>query len=391
MGRRMIISMLVAFLCLAVPRAYAQRGRGEGRSGGGHSPGGEWSERSHQGGNHAQGGGANRERTGGNSGGKEQGFAGKNGASVNGRGNNSSAAAGAAAAERRGPQATGAQGAAAGAAAANRNNPTATGKQGAAAGAAAANRNSPQYSGAQGAAAGAAVANRNSPQFSGAEGATAGAAAVRNSFNNPSLYNSQWYGAHAGAWYPHGWTAGAVWGTPTWGAVGGYYGAGAAPVAYNYGVNPAYSNGMVTMNGQPVGTPAEYSQQAAELAATGAGAEAASGEDWMPLGVFAMVRNEQQHPQLILQLAVNKQGILRGNYTDEVTEHTQPIQGAADPKTQRAAWTVGDNTESVMEAGMSDLAQGEAPALIHKNGKTDHWLLVRLDKPEGQTADSPAK
>ena len=172
------------------------------------------------------------------------------------------------------------------------------------------------------------------------------------------------------------------------GHVSGYYGATGAPISYNYGVNPAYANGMVTMNGQPVGTPAEFSQQAATLAATGAGNVAGNGNDWMSLGVFAMVRNEQQHPQLILQLAVNKQGILRGNYTDEVTEHTQPIQGAADPKTQRAAWTVGDNTGSIMEAGLSDLAQGEAPALIHKNGKTDHWLLVRLDKPAGGTADS---
>jgi len=47
-------------------------------------------------------------------------------------------------------------------------------------------------------------------------------------------------------------------------------------------------------------------------------------------------------------MAINKQGILRGNYTDELTEHTQPIQGSVDPKTQRAAWTVGDNKTSIM-------------------------------------------
>ena len=63
------------------------------------------------------------------------------------------------------------------------------------------------------------------------------------------------------------------------------------------------------------------------------------------------MRNEQQHPQLIMQLAVNQQGILRGNYTDEVTDSTLPVHGAVDPKTQRAAWTVGNNKYSVMEAG----------------------------------------
>ena len=30
-----------------------------------------------------------------------------------------------------------------------------------------------------------------------------------------------------------------------------------------------------------------------------------------------MVRNKHQHPQLIVQLAINEIGILRGNYTDD--------------------------------------------------------------------------
>ena len=42
-----------------------------------------------------------------------------------------------------------------------------------------------------------------------------------------------------------------------------------------------------------------------------------------------------------------------------------------------------------MEAGLSNLADGEAPALIHKHGKTNHWLLVRLDQP-GQGGDTAA-
>ena len=135
------------------------------------------------------------------------------------------------------------------------------------------------------------------------------------------------------------------------------------------------------VDGQNVGTTAEFSQQAADLAATGTDSQVSDTDEWLPLGVFAMVRNEQQHPQLILQLAINKAGILRGNYTDELTDHTLPIHGAADKHTQRAAWTVGGNKSTVMEAELSDLTDGEAPALIHKNGKTDHWILVRLETP----------
>jgi hypothetical protein len=85
---------------------------------------------------------------------------------------------------------------------------------------------------------------------------------------------------------------------------------------------------------------------------------------------------------LITQLAINDQGILRGNYTDEVTNKTSPIEGSVDKQTQRAAWTVGNNKTTVMEAGLSNLTESEAPALVHKNGKTDHWILVRLDQPK---------
>jgi len=291
------------------------------------------------------------------------------------------AAAGAAAEKRNSPQATGKEGAVAGAAVSNRNAPKATGAEGAAAGAAAANRNSPQVSGKEGAAAGAAVANHNSPQATGAEGAAVGAAAVRSSYNNPHLYDQQWYAAHPGVWTPANWNAGAVWAPATWATTSKFCGISATPVVYNYGTNVTCVDGNIAHGGQNLGTAAQFSQQAAALAATGANAEVSNTDEWMPLGIYGMVRNEQQHPQLILQLAMNKQGILRGNYTDELSEHTQPVQGSVDLKTQRAAWTVGDNNLSVIEAGLSNLSQDEAPVLIHKRGQTEHWILVRLNPP----------
>ena len=78
---------------------------------------------------------------------------------------------------------------------------------------------------------------------------------------------------------------------------------------------------------------------------------------------------------------------MRGNYTDEVSGHTMPIHGAADEQTQRAAWTVGGNKLSVMEAGLNNLTESEAPVLIHRNGKTDHWLLVRLNNDNSNEND----
>jgi len=247
-------------------------------------------------------------------------------------------------------------------------------------------------SGAQGAAIGAAVANQNNAAAAGAVGAAAGSAAVQNAFSNYSLYSQQWQTANPDAWSAGRWSAGNAWSPTSWQNVSSYYGSNAKPVWYDYGDNVTYQNGNIMMDGNSLGTAEQFSQQAADLAQSGSAADPAADSDWLPLGVFAMVRNEQQHPQLILQMAVNKQGMLRGNFTDEVSEHTQPIHGAVDPKTQRAAWIVGNHQAMVMEAGLSNLAEGDAPALIHKNGKTDHWLLVRLQQAGGNPApggDSP--
>jgi hypothetical protein len=343
------------------PRGKQSEEARGGKPGGNQPLGGDWSERTHSG---KQASGEPEDPS------RESGATG--------------AAAGLTAGKNKARQASGAQGAAA----ANRNSPKVSGAQGAAAGAAAANRNSPKVSGAQGAAAGAAALDR-SGSVSGAHGAAVGYAAVRNSFDHPNMYGAEWYGAHPGVWAPAGWAAGAAWVPATWGAIATQCAyRSTTPMSYNYGVNVIAQDGNVIANGQNMGTTVEFSQQAADLAQKGTEAEPSDTEPWLPVGVFAMVRNENQHPQIVVQLAIDGQGILRGNYTDEVTDHTLPIHGAVDKKTLRAAWTVGDNKQTVMEAGIKDLTGSEAPALIHKNGKTDHWLLVRLDQPQPEGNDA---
>jgi hypothetical protein len=339
MNQLFVRAVVAVMLCVMVPLAHAaQRGKSGAKQGGGRSnegqagreregqegnkesernsqgasgnkaPGGEWSQRSHS--------GKSTQATGAQ--GAAAGAAASNRKSPQATGAQG-AAAGAAAANRNSPTATGAQGAAAGAAAANRKAPAATGAQGAAAGAAAANQNSPTATGAQGAVAGAAVANRNSPQFSGAEGAAAGAAlansnggyaGVRNGFNSGGMYGAGWYGNNPGAWAAAGWGVGAAWMPTSWNTFAGMYGYGNnAPVDYDYGGSVNYQNGNVIVNGQNVGTAEEFSQQAYDLADAGTQTDASDTEKWMPLGVFAMVRDEKQPPKLITQLAINEQGI----------------------------------------------------------------------------------
>ena len=51
---------------------------------------------------------------------------------------------------------------------------------------------------------------------------------------------------------------------------------------------------------------------------------------------------------------------------------------------QRVAFTIGDNTETVVETGLYNLTKDEAPALMHFGAdRTEQWLLVRVEGQGG--------
>ncbi len=210
------------------------------------------------------------------------------------------------------------------------------------------------------------------------------AAVVRTGYNNWGVYGRDWYGRYPGAWVATGWAAGRVWNTCTWGTAATYCGyAAATPIYYDYGSNIVYQDDGVYVNGENMGDAGQYYDQAATIATTGAKAEAPADSDWMPLGVFALSKAEEPSSDVTIQLAINKDGVIRGNYTDTVTNKTQTIQGSADKATQKVAFTVGDNTTNLIETGLYNLTKDEAPVLIHMGKeKTEQWLLVRLENPD---------
>ncbi len=107
-----------------------------------------------------------------------------------------------------------------------------------------------------------------------------------------------------------------------------------------------------------------------------------------PLGVFALTKPGESSSIVTIQLAVNKQGIIRGNYTDTKTNKTMVIQGAVDKKTQMVSFMVGDNKSNLVETGLYNLTKDEAPVLVHVgDGKTEQFLLVRL-KNDKATQDA---
>jgi hypothetical protein len=207
---------------------------------------------------------------------------------------------------------------------------------------------------------------------------------VRNNFGNYGAFRGNWWGRYPNAWRAAGWaTAGAVLATATWGACSNWCSYPAEPVYYDYGSNVVYEGDTVYVNGDSVGTQEQYAEQAITIADTGKQAEASKEEEWLTLGVFAMVQGEQANGNDLFQLAVNKAGTIRGNYYNVLSDTSLPVYGAVDKKTQRAAWTVGDRKEPIYEAGFANLTKAETTMLVHfGKDRTQQWSLVRMDQSE---------
>jgi hypothetical protein len=220
---------------------------------------------------------------------------------------------------------------------------------------------------------------------------------VQGNFHDWGVYGAGWYAAHPGAWYAAGWAAGTAWTTATWPVVDEWfdYPADSQPTNYDYGNNIKSSDDSVFVDGQAAGSTSDYYNQSSTLAATGAQAAAPADEQWLPFGVFALTQHDHDRSDLTIQLAVNKQGVIRGNYTDSHKNETMPVQGSVDKTTQRVAFTVGDKKDVVFETGLYNLTKDESPVLIQHKDHSEQWVLVRLHPPAdanaaGGAQDAPA-
>jgi len=215
---------------------------------------------------------------------------------------------------------------------------------------------------------------------------------VRGGYAHYNSFNAAWFTAHPTAWHPTTWTAATYWAPASYTAIAPVIGLPAQPVIYDYGSAIVYEGDQVYHQGEPVGTVQEYSQQAANLAILGQQAKAADTDDWIPLGVFGLVQGQETNINTVLQLAINKDGVLRGNYYDALSETTLPVTGSVNKKTQRTAWIIGDRQDTVYETGIANVTQPETQVLIHfGKDKTQQWTLVRLEKPKDGGATDKQK
>ncbi len=216
-------------------------------------------------------------------------------------------------------------------------------------------------------------------------------------------FNNNWWNGHNHGWcgwHYHYWNnnygPNYWWTVPVWGAMTSWWNWGtypqevwSEPVYYDYGDggNVTYQDNSVYIGGDEICTADEYAQSAADLATVAPPADETQAEsaEWMPLGTFAVVGNEQEtEPSRVVQLAVSKEGIISGSLYNTQTDAAQSVQGQVDKETQRVAMRIADSDTVVIETGIYNLTQDQTPILVHfGTDRTENWMLVRLENPEG--------
>jgi hypothetical protein len=215
------------------------------------------------------------------------------------------------------------------------------------------------------------------------------AVAGRGWFTGSGIYTRGWCDHHPWAWHPYAWAAAdwavGAWATATWADAYAWLGCEPQYYGYNYGDDIVYQDNNVYYGGQDAGTAQQYYQEAADLANGGA-ANPPDNTQWLTLGVFGLMPEGSKTPDMVFQLSVDKQGVIRGNYYDQVTQTNLPVTGQVDKKNQRAAWSVGgkgSGQQIVVETGLYNLTQDNSTALVHYGpDKTQQDVLVRMQQSE---------
>jgi hypothetical protein len=196
--------------------------------------------------------------------------------------------------------------------------------------------------------------------------------------NYAGRYNRPWYwwsgatGPRLSSWIAYGWPSPYYWD----------YGRG----EYIY-----YDNGGIFVNGRLFQQAPVYYDRTVRLIedAPDLTAETAANLEWMPLGVFAVTPDGEADANIVLQLAVTKDGVIGGTAFDQKGGAAFNIQGIVDKQTQRAVWSFRNDQDKrvVMETSIYNLTQPEATGMV-QYGPNDMRVieLVRLQQPDANSA-----
>ena len=105
-----------------------------------------------------------------------------------------------------------------------------------------------------------------------------------------------------------------------------------------------------------------------------------SSSPWLPLGAFAAVPaggDRSFAPHVFLELSLHRDGTLRGNYFDAVSDAVQPVAGRFDRETGALTWRIGGRGAE-FETTADGLAAGRVEAIVRQGTSERTWVLIGL-------------
>ena len=191
-------------------------------------------------------------------------------------------------------------------------------------------------------------------------------------------FTPDWYAKHPQAWRPTKSSAD-WWKTADVATITAWLG---QPVTAA-GTAAGNGGGVATAGGADVG--ADGLQSVLVLPAGHQNAVGPADSDWLPLGVFAVVPPDvaQQSGQAhnYQQLAVDRQGTIKGNFFDTISGTVQPIAGTVDRTALTASWTVGANG-SRFTAPMRAFAGQPRTVSMSSGGQPRDLELMPVQRPD---------
>jgi hypothetical protein len=198
---------------------------------------------------------------------------------------------------------------------------------------------------------------------------------------NNRPFSPAWYANHPNAWrfaHPHA----DAWAVASLGAATAWLGLTAASDASGVSDGETVTTADTSDDSDDSADDEAESTSdltaATQLAASGA-AVATSNAEFLPLGVFALAPKSQKEATAMVQLAVSKDGLIRGSYYDLLSDEGHAVQGAVDKKTQKVAFTVA-KSKTVFETQLTDLTDPNGEVSLHfADGQASDWTLSRYD------------
>lgn len=194
--------------------------------------------------------------------------------------------------------------------------------------------------------------------------------ALQNYQSGPQPFSPAWYAQHPHAWqytHPH---ADAVAAASATGI--------AAWLAYGTSPYPSTSTSTTVIyeSSALAPMPAETQSPSNSLVSAPSGQP-----DWLALGVYELKPAPSSPASQVVQLWLNREGIVRGVYFDHLSGASQNVTGAVDQPTQSVRWSLESNPEAAFATSLKSLTQPQGEVRITLPNGMQTWVIQRTDNP----------